>query len=84
MTTPPVRVLAAFQLVYADIYSRLAHLGQHKAALVSGPSDREVRPPGNMPSKVVAVIYPLGHSPGLSTVESGIQDHPLVLDHPRL
>jgi hypothetical protein len=69
MTPPRVRVLAAFQSVYADIYSRLAHLGQHKAALVSGPSDRTVRPPGNVPSKVVAVIYPLGHSPGLSSLK---------------
>jgi hypothetical protein len=70
MTPPRVRVLAAFQSVYADIYSRLAHLGQHKAALVSGPSDRAVRPPpGSVPSKTVAVIYPLGHSPGLSSLK---------------
>jgi hypothetical protein len=70
VTPPRVRVLAAFQSVHADIYSRLTHLGQHKAALVSGPSDRTVRPPpGNVPSKVVAVRYPLGHSPGLSSLK---------------
>jgi hypothetical protein len=64
-----VRVPAAFQSVYADIYSRLAHLGQHKAALVSEPSDRMVANAGNVPSKVVAVTYPLGHSPGLSNLK---------------
>ena len=51
-----------------DVYSSPAYLGQHKAALVSGPSDRTVPYPRNVPWKVVAVIYPLGQSPGLSSL----------------
>ena len=51
-----------------DVYSSPAYLGQHKAALVSGPSDRTVPDPRNVPWKVVAVIYPLGQSPGLSSL----------------
>jgi hypothetical protein len=69
MTLRRVRVPAAFQSAYADIYSGIAYLGQHKAALVSEPSDRIMVSPGNVPSKVVTVIYPLGHSPGLSSLK---------------